>query len=296
MNKKLYRKETDASWNRLHERFVKDGLLESEKTVPSGKLHEAASGDYVRKRTVMWWGASLAAVVLLCIGMAAALLFTEKARTPEPQNLLMQRNTEGSATLVKTLEDGSIVYLAENTSLKYPKHFSAEERRVTLSGNAMFDVAGNKARPFYIETAKVKVVVVGTAFNVKSSSPESFELAVNRGEVRVLFNEGEREVRVNVGETVKLEHGEIHKMLTTDTEQFDQYTRQLSFKDEKLGNILRVMNMKPSKVKLCTLPDLENRTMTVSFSTETPDEIAELICLALNLRSSKRNHVITISE
>jgi len=299
MDKKLYSKETDTSWKRLHTRLIQDGLLklEVEKGISYSKEHKKIQPNlYVKKRTLMWCGLTLAAVVLLCIFVASALLLTEKMRMPEQQSLLTQRNTEGTSTLVKTLEDGSIVYLAENTSLQYPKHFSANERRVSLSGNALFDVAGNKSRPFYIETSKVRIVVVGTAFNVKSSSPDSFELAVSRGVVRVVINNNEREVCVKAGETVKLEDDRFLKIQTTDIRQFDQYTKQLRFKDEKLGNILRVMNMKSSKVKLCTLPNLENRTMTVSFSTETPDEIAELICLALNLHASKLNQVITISE
>ncbi len=297
MDKKLYSKETDTSWKKLHARFIQDGLLKPEMEKRSFKKDTVTeTNTYAKKRTVMWWGLALAAVVLLCVFVASALLLTEKMRMPEKQNLLTQCNTEGTSTLVKTLEDGSIVYLSENTSLQYPKHFSANERRVSLSGNALFDVAGNKSRPFYIETAKVRIIVVGTAFNVRSSSPDSFELAVSRGVVRVVINNNEREVRVKAGETVKLEGDKFLKRQTTDIRQFDQYTKQLRFKDEKLGNILRVMNMKSSKVKLCTLPDLENRTMTVSFSTETPDEIAELICLALNLHASKRNQIITISE
>ena len=77
--------------------------------------------------------------------------------------------------MVTTLEDGSVVYLAGNTSLKFPEHFSSDRREVSLQGNALFDVAGNHKRPFIIETEDTRIEVLGTAFNVKSndSSPSN---------------------------------------------------------------------------------------------------------------------------
>ena len=65
----------------------------------------------------------------------------------EAQALIMQENTEQS-TLVTTLEDGSIVYMGGETSLQYPEHFSMDKREVSLQGNALFDVTGNRERPF----------------------------------------------------------------------------------------------------------------------------------------------------
>lgn len=56
---------------------------------------------------------------------------------------------------------------------------------MSLKGNALFDIAGNRARPFFIETGKVQIEVIGTAFHVRNSGNSPFELAVQRGEVKV---------------------------------------------------------------------------------------------------------------
>lgn len=286
MNRKLYTKETGKSWNKLCNRLEQDGLL----------TKNGPSTDYVRKRTVFWWSLAAVAVVVLFLAVASIVLLQNRTQPPLPQDLLSQQNDDEVSTLVTTLEDGSVVYLAGNTSLKYPKHFAPQERRVMLSGDALFDVAGNKARPFYIETKQAKIVVVGTAFNVKTLTPDSLVLAVNRGEVCVVMNDREREIYVKAGETLALSNGTFQLSPTTDSKQFDRYTRQMRFKDERLGNVLRVMNRQSKEVKLCTMPELENRTLTVSFTTETPDEIAGLICLALHLQASRRNGVILLSE
>ena len=41
-------------------------------------------------------------------------------------------------------------------------------REVSLQGNALFDVTGNRERPFLIETEEVRIEVLGTMFHVKS--------------------------------------------------------------------------------------------------------------------------------
>jgi len=39
-----------------------------------------------------------------------------------------------------------------------------EKREVSLLGNALFDVSGNKERPFLIETEQARIEVLGTSF------------------------------------------------------------------------------------------------------------------------------------
>ena len=50
--------------------------------------------------------------------------------------------------LVTTLEDGSVVYLAQESTLKYPEHFATDKREVNLQGEAFFDVAKKHEQTF----------------------------------------------------------------------------------------------------------------------------------------------------
>lgn len=86
----------------------------------------------------------------------------------DSRSLLTEENRE-KPTLVKTLEDGSVVYLAQESTLKYPEHFAEDKREVNLQGEAFFDVAKKPEQAFTIETARVRVEVLGTAFNVRSN-------------------------------------------------------------------------------------------------------------------------------
>jgi transmembrane sensor len=84
----------------------------------------------------------------------------------------------------QTLADGSIVEL--NQGAKIDVQFSPGERHVRLlAGEAHFTVAHNAARPFFVDTGKVSVRAVGTAFSVALASTEVAVL-VTEGKVQVI--------------------------------------------------------------------------------------------------------------
>ena len=75
---------------------------------------------------------------------------------------------------------------------------------------------------------------------------------------------------------------------------FDRYTKRIRFIDEKFGNILRVINLQNPDIQLETTPELWNRTLTVTFSNDTPEAMAELICLALDLKKTRQDNMILL--
>jgi ferric-dicitrate binding protein FerR (iron transport regulator) len=196
------------------------------------------------------------------------------------------------------LEDGSIVYLADDTSLDYPEHFQANKREVALQGQALFDVISHHEQPFVIETEFTRIEVLGTAFNVQSSGRAPFELSVQRGEVKVTLKKNGQTLHVKSGETARIVSGNLRVEQTTDQTLFSRYTERIRFKGEKLMNILRVINNRGGNISLQTTPALENREITVTFAgDDTPESIAELICTAFHLTSNKQgNDILLISE
>ena len=64
------------------------------------------------------------------------------------------------------LSDGTVVNLNSESELKYPVLFTGDTRTVRVSGEAYFEVAEDAAHPFIVETAGVKIKVLGTGFNV----------------------------------------------------------------------------------------------------------------------------------
>lgn len=147
---------TDEAWVRLYARFETDCLL------PADAEHAPA----MHRRLYLKWGSVAAAVIAGIVCFAAWWAVPEQGG--DSRSLLTEENRE-KPTLVKTLEDGSVVYLAQESTLKYPEHFAEDKREVNLQGEAFFDVAKKPEQAFTIETARVRVEVLGTAFNVRSN-------------------------------------------------------------------------------------------------------------------------------
>lgn len=78
----------------------------------------------------------------------------------------------GTKTIAK-LPDGSIVYLNAGSTLSYDQNFNKKKRQLQLSGEAYFNVATNKSKPFEVFTSTLIVRATGTKFNVKAYPNES---------------------------------------------------------------------------------------------------------------------------
>lgn len=274
-------KMTDRGWNRLYNRLEQDGLILENETVEKKNFLHSVSFRIA------------AAIAVLCICVAA--LYTIRNSDVKNATMLTLQNDKGAPTLVKTLEDGSVVYLAEHTALSYPDHFRENKREVYLKGDAFFDVNRNPQKPFIIETNDVIVEVLGTSFNVKSIDEQPFSLSVKTGEVKVKYKKDKQTVNVKAGETVLLQSESFRKLQSDSEDIFSGYNGNIHFKDETLENIVQVINMNSDSVKLNISPELNNRTLTVTFSEDSPSTMAELIAIALNLNINREENMITLS-
>lgn len=281
VNKKITK--TDEAWERLYARFEEDNLL-------TPRVVDSRSGG--RKQLLKWTAA--AAVTVVAVFCTALWLLP--ASEHRMQDFITQENRE-KATLVKTLEDGSVVYLAQESTLQYPEHFAADKREVNLQGEAFFDVAGNPEQAFTVETEKVRVEVLGTAFDVRSKENIPFSLSVRRGKVKVSLKEGRQSVYVEAGETVTLHNGSLALSAAGHPGQFDRYTQNIRFKDECLEDVLRVINKESSGWQIETAsPSLGKRKLTVEFSDNSPETVAELISWTFNLKCTRQNNKLILSE
>lgn len=266
--KKLKSINVDKAWERLHQRLADEQLL-----------NQTAKVVAMPVITKIKW---VAAAVVLCVlgGTIAWYLNDEKLSHP----LMSIHNSDRTNTLVKTLDDGSIVFLTSGATLTCPEQFADNKRQVSLHGEALFDIHSSKNRPFLIETEAVTVEVLGTIFNITTSGKESFELSVQHGTVKVTVKTSGQQTLVATGETVRLkDHQQLLKEPSAGQQQLAQYTEKMHFKDERLGNIIHVINKISDKPIRIAGYDLNNREITISFSNNTVEEMIELLCEVLEL-------------
>ncbi len=67
-----------------------------------------------------------------------------------------------------TLPDGSVIWINTASKLTYPIDFKGDERLVKLEGEAYFDIAKDKSKPFKVIANGTEIVVTGTHFNVSA--------------------------------------------------------------------------------------------------------------------------------
>ncbi|MDR6783034.1 transmembrane sensor [Pedobacter africanus] len=99
------------------------------------------------------------------------------------------------------LPDGSQVWLNAASSLRYPVAFGNDERRVELTGEAYFEVAKDKARPFRVLSSQQTVEVLGTHFNINSYADEgNTRTTLLEGRVKVFTAVNKKNVILNPGQ------------------------------------------------------------------------------------------------
>lgn len=145
-----------------------------------------AAARQVSRRAVLSGGAAAA----VAIGLTATGTFGP------PSGLLADYATGVGGRERLALDDGSVVWL--NTASALSVDYSANERRLTLhAGEALFEVAKDRSRPFIVVSGEGEARALGTVYSVRQRG------AVND----VVVTEGIVEVRSG-GETVRLTAGQ----------------------------------------------------------------------------------------
>jgi len=136
------------------------------------------------RRRLLWKTTVSIAATILVIATAGILVWRNTIDEVKPVSVI-HASANGSVTKVY-LPDHSLVWLKGNSTLDFPSKFSDSTRNVTLIGEALFEVAKDKAHPFIIKTGNYLTKVLGTSFNINENTVNrSFKLTVLTGQVAV---------------------------------------------------------------------------------------------------------------
>lgn len=139
----------------------------------------------------------VAAIWLVPILMFSASLYLYLSSPHQPNEqaniAFVQKFTANGERELVVLPDSTKVWLNGGSVLIYPSKFLANERNVSLSGEAYFDVTKNAEKPFVVSLNSLKLRVLGTTFNV-SSYPDDPEITATLETGKVLVDvEGKKE-------------------------------------------------------------------------------------------------------
>ncbi len=142
------------------------------------------------------------------------------------------------------LSDGTRVWLNCDSELKYPVVFNGATRKVSLKGEAFFDVS-KSIKPFIVQAMNMNIKVLGTRFNISAYSDDhSFQTTLTRGSLKVELsgtgNSGQS-VLLQPGQQANFDKdlGELERVevdTTLYTSWIDGYFR---FQDKPLDEVMR---------------------------------------------------------
>lgn len=119
---------------------------------------------------------------------------------------MVKENPSGRKSQV-FLPDGSVVWLNSESRIEYETNEEDKSRVVNLVGEAFFDVAKDKSRPFIVRTSNCSVTAIGTQFNVKAfPNDKDHKVSLAEGKVSVEGYDGAKSegVLLNPGEALSV--------------------------------------------------------------------------------------------
>lgn len=198
-----------------------------------------------RMYSLLKFAACLSLPLAVVSGVLAWLLFF-----PLENERFAEVTSPVGAVVKYELPDNSTVWLNSGSRLTYPVEFSGKSRRVSLEGEAYFQVEANPEKPFYVSTSDShNVKVWGTKFVVSAYPDDPFiTTTLESGAVDIEYvAEGEeRSLVMHPGEqTVFVKTtGEIDKRIV-DTYEFTAWKDgKMVFRNATLEEIFKSLEHK----------------------------------------------------
>lgn len=246
-----------------------------------GKKEEAIIRTMSTQRQRSWWKPlSVAAAVLFLAG--AFFMFNNNKNTDA---ILALETSDEVRELV--LADGSKVWLNENSKLSYPDKMDGAERRVTLIGEAFFDIAKNPNQPFVIETNETEVRVLGTSFQVSAYEDDKYtEVLVKTGKVS-FGKKGDAkpmELEPNERGVFDKKQKRFYERTSRDFNEISWQSQILDFDNVPLKKILEDIEKHFDIELILDNSSLAKCRFTNTFNNPTQDETLEVICGVFQLQ------------
>ena len=141
------------------------------------------------------------------------------------------------------LADGSKVWLNAASSITFPTAFIGKERKVTITGEAYFEVAHNAAMPFIVEKGNTSVLVLGTHFNVNAYDDET-AISVTLLEGSVNVRNGNNNNKIKPGQQAQIkDDGKISLLSDIDVNNVVAWKNgRISFQGANIETVMRQMS------------------------------------------------------
>ena len=231
-------------------------------------------------------------VVLLGVGWLINTQLLNADSTTVAQEYIIEK---GKMERIE-LSDGTIVHLNSDSKLAVFKGFNDNNRRVQLIGEAYFEVAKDKTKPFLIATENVTTRVVGTAFNI-SAYPEDPAIEINVTEGIVEFSDSDEQLRLTAEKAAIFNKKEgVIAESKFEINETNWMGGELIFKNKSLAEILKSLERK-FDVNIKDQSNSSERMLTEMIEqNDTPEDVFNRLAKSANLTWKKEGNSFVFKE
>lgn len=240
----------------------------------------------------------IAAIIIFpfLLGVFSLKMFNEVSDSKNTNELIVKVGNGQKANL--QLPDGTSVWLNSNSMLSYNRKFNKSKRIVKLSGEAFFNVAKDKSRPFIVQSGKLSVQALGTTFNFKAYSTENnFTTTLLEGSVLVSNECISMTLRPNEKVVYDRKKGQFTKIKLLNAE-FSGFWRsdKLAFEQESLESIANILE-RMYQIHFCfKTENLKSIKFTGKVSTNDYRELLKMIALSAPINYQVKDSTVYLSE
>lgn len=198
------------------------------------------------------------------------------------------------------LPDGTQVSLGSKTSFYYENDYGKKQRIVYLEGEAYFEVAKHKNKPFIVKTKEQDIEALGTKFNVNAYPTDSLLITtLLEGSVRLdTRNLTYPTILKPNQQFVYNRNTQASNLIEVDAKQFTSWTTgYYYFPEQSLEAILYRLSHVYGVQFAVKSEALKKRTFTGTFYRgQSIKDIMEIVNLSIPIKYKIVDHHITISE
>lgn len=231
----------------------------------------------------------VAAMLIILLGVS----FLLKIIVFDPEQLIISGN-EMNQHEPYQLADGSLVYLNGNSEISFSKKFGIKDRKLSLNGEAFFEVQRNEDIPFSITTYKTTTQVLGTSFNVYSDQSEQVRVSVVSGVVEFFTGKRKDMVRLEAGEQGVYNPGLacVEKENINNLNFLTWKTGILYFDETPIPEVFSLLQEQYSQVFVFEEKQDDLPTLTTTIDNQMLEAVLEELNLLLNTKNETRNDTI----
>lgn len=190
------------------------------------------------------------------------------------------------------LADGSVIFL--NTDTKIRVRFTEQVRDISLlQGEAQFDVAKNKKRPFIVSAGDTRVRAVGTSFTVSMLPKRPIQVLVKEGVVELQRAGAATAIPVRAGANIQA-IAPIGAPIVTVAVPEEKLVRDLAWQRGRIALDNQSLEgaadefARYNEVRIVVAPAVSDKTITGLFASNDPVAFAKAAAAVLKLKVEVR--------